>query len=690
MESCKLWTPFDLEVHRSSDPKSSSKYIIDLSRLLPSGVHDISDISSEKKKYDYLYKLFRPELIKNFNKSINSDWTKSSIKEDKKNAGKLLNYLEGMNENILPFKFADEIAKEPYDEDSDDLIFRLHSMGINIRHLGLVYERLLKKHKESVWCCRVAAEIEARSIRKIINEKLRFSVSDRRDTEYNIAKIITDTLNAVFRDEKRIWEDINEDIHKRFVFKRGRSKIEIIQGHWAIVKKSGNEFAHTFSLRDILPAETLHRPRGIGGSNEKEVAICRPSGPVMVMKIISELLGLTWCKDVWNAFVNDRNFFSYQDQFSPQSIYEIQPRVKQMNIAYHSAGIVMEGFYNKLRDSKENDKIPYKPIYALNFMMNCYFDGLKSTPSAAATLRRYAKAANEYLEVLNEENKANAEALKMNAENYYLKRLIEKNEAKIKTVKSRLRLIYEALAKDKKDDNSLFYAAVYFDQQGETEHARKLFKEAKKLKRRGNTLLMYGDSYFDSDPEKAKELYLEGTKLKDSNHKRKIIKKSNAYKLMLYMIYKTIIVYGNLGVLLLKKGEIMGAWENLTASLGKSGSKLRAIGNNCAVFCYHVLNDEKLAKKVCEHIALHDRYFELIDTQKDSDDDEDNINSEMEIEEESEDDDDNEDIDDDGDVNIDDDIDDVEDEYDDYDGNEKTEIDMGKYESPSLDLNLIN
>lgn len=156
------------------------------------------------------------------------------------------------------------------------------------------------------------------------------------------------------------------------------------------------------------------------------------------------------------------------------------------------------------------------------------------------------------------------------------------------------------------------------------------------------------------------------------------------------MIYKTIIVYGNLGVLLLKKGEIMGAWENLTTSLGKSGSKLRAIGNNCAVFCYHVLNDEKLAKKVCEHIALHDRYFELIDTQKDSDGEEDNINSEMEIEEESEDDDDNEDIDDDGDVNIDDDIDDVEDEYDDYDGNEKTEIDMGKYESPSLDLNLIN
>lgn len=142
--------------------------------------------------------------------------------------------------------------------------------------------------------------------------------------------------------------------------------------------------------------------------------------------------------------------------------------------------------------------------------------------------------------------------------------------------------------------------------------------------------------------------------------------------------------------MLLKKGEIMEAWENLTASLGKSESKLRAIGNNCAVFCYHVLKDEELAKKVCEHIALHDRYFELIDIQKDSDDDdeeeEDNINNEMEIEEDSEEDDDDEDIDDDDNIDIDD-IDDVE-EDDDYDENRETEIIMGKYENPSLDLNL--
>lgn len=494
----KYWTPFDLEVHRSSDPRSNSKYILDLSRLFPSAV-SMDQLSGPT----YLYRLFRPELVKSSNVAISSDWVKQGTPEEKQMAYDLLDRLEGdgvpieddkkeVKKEILPFLFAEELSGLPR-EYFDDLIFRLHSGGINVRYLGLVYARLWEKHRDSDWCCRVAAEIVARSLRKIINERLREDIRCQTHTEFGTAKYITETLNSMFRGEPEIWRRINDDIHGRFIF-----------------KKKGYSFEHDFSIRDISPVEIVRRREGFEGVRPEDVT-GRGFGPVVVMKLLSTFLGLTWYNDVWNAFVNDPTFFESREPFSSQALLEIRPRVKQMNIAYHANGVVMERFFHNLRDQKKSGKISAIPMYAVNSVLSSYFDGLQSTPSSSATLRRYMKAVDEYMETLTEEE-------------------LKANESKLEALNSKVNSMCKALAEDKKDDNSLFFAAVHYEKLGEVENARRLYEMAKGVKARANTYLMYADSYFETNYVKAKELYNEGISI-DKNSKRKRKKKKKFVQL---------------------------------------------------------------------------------------------------------------------------------------------------------------
>ena len=137
----------------------------------------------------------------------------------------------------------------------------------------------------------------------------------------------------------------------------------------------------------------------------------------------------------------------------------------------------------------------------MNAVLSSYFDGLQSTPSAAPTLRRYIKAVDDYAETLS-------------------KKEYTQNAEKIRALNSKVESICSALAEDRLDDNSLFFAAVHYDKLGKMDLAHDLYEKAKCLKPRANTYLMYADSYLDSDPSEAQRLYEEGIS-KDEKSKRK-------------------------------------------------------------------------------------------------------------------------------------------------------------------------
>ena len=84
------------------------------------------------------YKMFRPEFVMYYSRPLSSDcftgWGK--INKDKYNsvAIEATNYLYN---NVIP-KFANEIVSS-FSSD-DHLIEVLHRAGINVRHLGCIYE----------------------------------------------------------------------------------------------------------------------------------------------------------------------------------------------------------------------------------------------------------------------------------------------------------------------------------------------------------------------------------------------------------------------------------------------------------------------------------------------------------------------------------------------------------------------
>ena len=459
----QFWTPFDLEVHRSSDPSDTkSRYIIDLSRLFPSAQHN--------EGLDYLYRLFRPELVKRSRVPISSDWTRRRIstQEDREAAEELLNQLEGPGDDILPFKFVDSLVGLNTEYYIDELVFRLHNAGINLRYLGLVHARLLSKYPESEWCGRVAVEMITRSLRKLINSKLRNLLRHKRATDKIVKGFIIYQLNSLFghtASTEETWNAINEDISTRFIRTR---KGEMADG-WVA------------SVNDI---------RGY-----------RLGGPIFTRKI-SEFLGLAWYNNIWAVLTDfsDTSIYEMEEPYIANSILSISPRVKQMGISHYARGYYNENYLESLHQLRPASLHVFQISIIHHFKT-----ALLRMPSSNIYLRHYGKALEAYHRSL------------MTSTDLRKKSLIASFAEKIE-------FIFRALENETTDFSALFTTGDYYDSKGRTKKARELFKKALKIPAFGtgssNACCKLADSLaFSDDPnyKEAEFYYREGLKYENSH-----------------------------------------------------------------------------------------------------------------------------------------------------------------------------
>lgn len=355
---------------------------------------------------------------------ISSDWTRRRIStpEDRAAAEELLKQLEGPGDDILPYQFADALVGLSIEHYIDELVFRLHNAGINLRYLGLVHARLLQKHKESEWCGRVAIEMIARSLRKLINSKLRNLLRHKRATDKIVKGFIIYQLNSLFghtASSEETWKAINEDIATRFI----RTREGEAHDGWE--------------------------------ANVDEIRKFKLGGPIFTRKI-SEFLGLTWYNNIWSVLTDfaDTSIYDMEEPYIANSILSINPRVKQMGISHYARGYYNENYLESLHQLRPASLHVFQISIIHHFKTS-----LLRMPSSNIYLRHYGKALDAY-----------HRSLLASADSH--------NKMALSTLAEKAEFIFAALERETSDFSTLFTTGDYYDSKGKTEKARALFKKA--------------------------------------------------------------------------------------------------------------------------------------------------------------------------------------------------------------------
>jgi len=241
----------------------------------------------------------------------------SSDKDDEK-VRKAYNYY---CENI-PAKVANHLLELDCRMFYDDLVRIVHFFVLNLRDLGRVYS-IIDSHQEKVddgrlkaryvsWKRRILVEIIARSFRRVVDRALyRFTSRSKRTVQdSDIKKIISCLYNDV------LWRNSANRARHEEIWK---CILEWAGECFPNLKTAHNENVN-LSHHDILM-------RG----NHLET----------FLYVSSYLLGVKWSRILWDNrrevtyFKQSRNY-----PFDPSYIESVQPRVMELNMAYHSRGVV--------------------------------------------------------------------------------------------------------------------------------------------------------------------------------------------------------------------------------------------------------------------------------------------------------------------------------------------------------------
>lgn len=150
-EVVKLYAPIDIEGHYGDDNRF---YVLDFGRTFPPEYREI-------KNSKLFYYLLRPEFVRKYHVPLSSDaltFGKIDAKIHDKNVEEATKYLHN---EIIP-NFAEKLINN--ETIGGSLTEKIHREGINCRHLGEIYSKLLKAPKIRV---QVLSEIVARSLKSI-------------------------------------------------------------------------------------------------------------------------------------------------------------------------------------------------------------------------------------------------------------------------------------------------------------------------------------------------------------------------------------------------------------------------------------------------------------------------------------------------------------------------------------------
>ena len=201
-----IYGPCDLEGHLGSDGRL---YAIDLARLFP------PETPKRNVPGGFLYRLLRPELVRQFDKPLSSDaFTLFGEHDSEKHDAEVREATEFLHNHIIP-SFAISLSKESSENISSppisDILVKLHRAGINIRFLGEVRSYITDTSLRKT----ILTEICARLFKNELRKKLRES---KRPETY--PQFCINFFNTIFGDKpvcKVFWQAMKKPMQQRFI-----------------------------------------------------------------------------------------------------------------------------------------------------------------------------------------------------------------------------------------------------------------------------------------------------------------------------------------------------------------------------------------------------------------------------------------------------------------------------------------
>lgn len=266
-----------------SNPKEKEVYIYNAKELLSIESSDIPYALGYKGRKRYL----RPELVSSWQRQLNTDIdsTVPSTLDDqllvtaKQDISECSNWLikEWIPSWSKRLQFGDTIS--PLFEDF------LHDSGINVRHLGVLYNNCSGESlKRSVM-----GQCVGRVIKNIVRDRLHLGLQTIRENEKETVgkEIIVDVLNRIFiKKEEKIWGE------------------------------------------EIVPLLLLKFPSLLSSiSNFEKRYQEYILSNVSLFVLSSQMLGIKWTHTLMNDVLTDHTFF-HRGEFKALDIEEIAPKVK--------------------------------------------------------------------------------------------------------------------------------------------------------------------------------------------------------------------------------------------------------------------------------------------------------------------------------------------------------------------------
>lgn len=532
-------TPFDMEVHRSStNPNGKSRYVVDFSRLFPPVQRPSTPGGAE-----HLYRLFRPEFVREYQTPLSCDWVVGGTEAEAADVACARELLEGSGDNILPFQFADELLNiSVQDYSIEELVFRLHARGINVRYLGLVRERLQDTNNQDTdvqaqhrkeWLCRVAVEMIARSFRKLLSARLRTLVQ-RRSRDTFVYQTIAHYLNSLIgrtASTEQLWALLHADIRTRFVQR----------GDWVP------------TISDIKAF---------------------PFGRPMFTELTAGFLGVEYYNDVWNTLQKDESYNVYEP-YNATAIKSVVPRIKQMSLAYYSRGRFLHAQATDMEKSALDQKGFEPPAYLVQSAVKNYEAAVLRQPGCRICLRQLAVALEEELSRIDTDDSNVAKD----------QRLMHR----VDVLKEKINFVYSLAVKRMPDDAiTLYNMGVFNDLCGNTAEARKNYEKTRKICSNFIMCLCsladsFGFDDFQRFPEESEKIY----------------------KYILQNITKDPAATNNLAVLLCTQKRFLDAAKYFCALIEMSSIGLWYGGLNCVAFCEYILQDKGLVEDMKNTVRNH-------------------------------------------------------------------------------------
>ena len=368
----------DLEGHMGTDKKY---YLINFSHLFPAQY-----LESEPGGHNN-HQVLRPELVRTFHVPLSSD----ALTEHNQNTRDFNDVVEAtkyVSSELVP-NFAHKLVQVPPEKrDKFELILMLHAAGINVRFLGELYMEM-KRLGNEYWCLRLTIEMSARVIKNDVRSLMRQKMREMCvPGESAYRSLVVRRLNRIFGnsiDTMRYWSSVlRKELSARFP--------PFSVGH----------------KEDVL--------QGIAAASKRLAMI---DGRCILFKYVTHMLSLRFANTTWREILYDSTAFDRAEPFTDTDLTDIREKVKEMNIAAHSAGFMLKvkakmtdnteerrrmlslaiGQFHQALEGNPDNKVTLRNLGECHVSLNdyeegfkCYVRALHAGPNDTTTLFKYAIA----------------------------------------------------------------------------------------------------------------------------------------------------------------------------------------------------------------------------------------------------------------------------------------------------------